>query len=122
MSDLEWFRRYREKMNDRILSRGNLGIKRFFALDSRAYEKGALDIKTKELLGLVASTVLRCNDCVTYHIVRCVQEKVTDEELFEALNIALIVGGSITIPCIRRAVEALDECREKQRKGQTLKL
>lgn len=122
MSDLEEFRRYREKMNERILSAGNLGIERFFALDSRAYEKGVLDVKTKEMMGLVASTVLRCNDCITYHVIRCVQEGVSDEELLEALNVALIVGGSITIPHIRRAVETLDQCREKQRKGQAIKL
>lgn len=122
MSDLEEFRRYREKMNERILSSGNLGIKRFFALDCRAYEKGVLDVKTKEMLGLVASTVLRCNDCITYHVVRCVQEGVSDKMLLEALNVALIVGGSITIPHIRRAVETLDDCREKQRKGQAIKL
>jgi AhpD family alkylhydroperoxidase len=108
------FRRYRERMNLRILSSGNLGIKRFFALDSRAYEKGALDVKTKELMGLVASMVLRCNDCVTYHVIRCVKEGVSDEQFFEALNVALIVGGSITIPHIRRAVETLDECRGNQ--------
>lgn len=120
MVDLEEFRRYRERMNARILSADNLGIKRFFALDSRAYEKGALDVKTKELLGLVASTVLRCNDCVTYHVIRCAQEGVSDKEFFEALNVALIVGGSITIPHIRRAVEILDQCREKQQKGKSL--
>ncbi|MDH5734026.1 MAG: carboxymuconolactone decarboxylase family protein [Candidatus Bathyarchaeota archaeon] len=105
-------------MNARILSSGNLGIKRFFALDSRVYEKGALDVRTKELLGLVASTVLRCNDCITYHVIRCVQEGVSDMEFLEALDIALIVGGSITIPHIRRAVDILDQCREKQRKGE----
>jgi len=115
---LEEFKRYRERMNARILSSGNLGIKRFFALDSRVYEKGALDVRTKELLGLVASTVLRCNDCITYHVIRCVQEGVSDMEFLEALNIALIVGGSITIPHIRRAVDILDQCREKQRKGE----
>jgi AhpD family alkylhydroperoxidase len=122
MDDLEEFRRYREKMNQRILSAGNLGIKRFFALDSRAYEKGALDAKTKEMMGLVASTVLRCNDCITYHVVRCVQEGVSDEELLEALNVALVVGGSITIPHVRRAVDTFDQCREKQQHGQTIKL
>ena len=115
LGSVDEFKRYRERMNSRILSRGNLGIKRFFALDSRAYEKGALDVKTKELLGLVASMVLRCNDCITYHVIRCVQEGISDEQFFEALNVALIVGGSITIPHIRRAVEILDECREKQR-------
>ncbi len=76
----EEFRRFLERMNMRILSSGNLGIKRFFALDSRAYEKSALDVKIKELMGLVASTVLRCNDCFTYHVIRCVQEGVTDQE------------------------------------------
>jgi AhpD family alkylhydroperoxidase len=103
-------------MNKRILAADNLNIKRFFALDTRAYEKAALDVKTKELMGLVASTVLRCNDCITYHVIRCVQEDVSDAELLEALNIALIVGGSITIPHLRRAVEVLDQCRQKQKK------
>jgi AhpD family alkylhydroperoxidase len=122
LDDLEEFKSYREHMNARILSANNLGIKRFFALDSRAYEKGVLDVKTKELLGLVASTVLRCNDCITYHVIRCVQEDVSDQEFFEALNIALIVGGSITIPHIRRAVDVLDQCRKKQLKGQIIRL
>jgi len=122
LDDLKEFRLYRERMNDRILSSKNLSIKRFFALDSRAYEKGALDVKTKEILGLVASTVLRCNDCITYHVLRCVQEGISEEELFEALNVALIVGGSITIPHVRRAVETFDQCKEKQRKGQSIDL
>jgi AhpD family alkylhydroperoxidase len=122
LDDLEEFKRYRERMNARMFSADNLGIKRFFALDTRAYEKGALDVKTKELLGLVASTVLRCNDCITYHVIRCVQEGVSDRELLEALNVALIVGGSITIPHIRRAVDILDQCREKQGKGRPIEL
>ena len=122
MDELEEFRRYRERMNARILSVNNLGIKRFFALDSRAYEKGVLDVKTKELLGLVASTVLRCNDCITYHVIRCVQEGVSDREFLEAINIALVVGGSITIPHIHRAVDILDQCRKKQSKGQPVEL
>lgn len=122
MDELEEFKRYRERMNTRILSIGNLNLKRFFALDSRAYEKGALDTKTKELLGLVASTVLRCNDCITYHIIRCVQEGVSDAEIFEALNVALVVGGSITIPHIRRAVDVLDQCRKKQKEKQPVEL
>ena len=109
-------------MNSRILESGNLEIKRFFALDTRAYEKGALDTKTKELLGLVASTVLRCNDCITYHVIRCVQESVSQAEFFEALNVALIVGGSITIPHLRRAVEVFEECKQKQEKGQSIDL
>jgi AhpD family alkylhydroperoxidase len=122
MDTLEEFRRYREKMNKRILAADNLNIRRFFALDTRAYEKGALDVKTKELMGLVASTVLRCNDCIAYHVIRCVQEGVSDAELFEALNIALIVGGSITIPHMRRAVDVLDQCRQKQKKHEKLQL
>jgi AhpD family alkylhydroperoxidase len=120
LDTLEEFRRYRERMNTRILSAKNLGIKRFFALDTRAYEEGALDTKTKELLGLVASTVLRCNDCIAYHVIRCVQEGVSDTEFFEAMNVALIVGGSITIPHLRRAADILDQCREKKRKGHSL--
>jgi AhpD family alkylhydroperoxidase len=109
-------------MNDRILNSGNLEIKRFFALDSRAYEKGALDTKTKELLGLVASTVLRCNDCIAYHVIRCAQEGVSQAEFFEAMNVALIVGGSITIPHMRRAVEVFDDCKQRQAKNQSIKL
>jgi AhpD family alkylhydroperoxidase len=115
MVDLKAFNDYRKKMNERILSTDNLEIKRFWALDSRAYEAGALDERTKELLGLATSMVLRCEDCVDYHVIRCVQLGVTDEELLEALNVALVVGGSITIPHIRRAVETIDECRELQK-------
>jgi AhpD family alkylhydroperoxidase len=122
LDTLQEFRKYCERMNKRILNAGNLGMKRFFALDSRAYEKGALDTKTKELLGLVASTVLRCNDCITYHVIRCSQEGVKDDEFFEALNIALVVGGSITIPHLRRAVETFDKCKRSRLKRQSLKL
>jgi AhpD family alkylhydroperoxidase len=105
---LEEFRRFRERMNERILEAGNLEIKRFFALDTRTYEPGALDAKTKELLGLVASMVLRCDDCVTYHMVRCKEEGVTDDEFFETFSVGLVVGGSIVIPHLRRAVDTLD--------------
>lgn len=112
---LEDFRKYRERMNEKILASGNQQIQRFFNLDARAYEPGALPSKTKELLGLVASVVLRCDDCITYHVIRCVEEGVSSPEFYEALNVALIVGGSITIPHIRRAVERLDEC-ERVRK------
>ena len=121
MVDLKAFNDYRKKMNERILSSGNLEIKRFWALDSRAYEDGALDERTKELLGLATSMVLRCEDCVDYHVIRCVQLGVTDEELLEALNVALVVGGSITIPHIRRAVETIDECRELQKEDPGLR-
>jgi AhpD family alkylhydroperoxidase len=109
MNRLKEFREFRERMNERILGSGNLEIKRFFALDTRAYEAGALPVKTKELMGLVASLVLRCDDCVTYHVIRCREEGTSREELLEALNIALVVGGSITIPHLRRAVATLDE-------------
>src|SRR5688500_1060236 len=109
MKSLEDFRHFREKMNARILESDNLEIKRFFALDTRAYEAGALPVKTKELLGLVASLVLRCDDCVTYHVIRCKEEGVTRPEFLEAFNVGLVVGGSITIPHLRRAVATLDE-------------
>jgi AhpD family alkylhydroperoxidase len=120
MVDLNAFNDYRKKMNERILGSDNLEMKRFWALDSRAYEPGALDERTKELLGLAASMVLKCDDCVTYHIVRCIQLGLTDEELLEALNVALVVGGSITIPHIRRAVETIDGCRELQKEDPEL--
>lgn len=111
---LEEFRHFRERMNDRILEAGNLEIKRFFALDTRTYEAGALPVKTKELLGLVASMVLRCDDCVTYHIVRCREESVTEAEFFETFSVALLVGGSIVIPHLRRAVDTLDQLLAKE--------
>jgi AhpD family alkylhydroperoxidase len=106
---LKEFREFRERMNERLLGAGNLEIKRFFALDSRAYEPGALPARTKELLGLVASVVLRCDDCITYHLVRCREEGVTFDELLESFNVALVVGGSITIPHLRRAMATLEE-------------
>jgi AhpD family alkylhydroperoxidase len=106
---LEAFRHFREKMNAAILAADNLTIKRFFALDTRAYEEGALPARTKELLGLVASLVLRCDDCITYHVVRCREEGVSDAELFDAFSVALVVGGSIVVPHLRRAVALLEE-------------
>ena len=113
MSDrLEEFRTFRERMNARILEAGNLEIRRFFALDTRAYDEGALPTRTKELLGLVASLVLRCDDCVTYHLIRCKEEGVTDDELLEACNVGLVVGGSIVIPHLRRAVDTLDRLND----------
>jgi AhpD family alkylhydroperoxidase len=108
---LEEFRKYREKMNRKILASGNLQIQRFFNLDTRAYQEGALSAKVKELLGLVSSLVLRCDDCITYHVIRCVEEGVSDAEFFDAFNVSLVVGGSITIPHLRKAVERLEECR-----------
>jgi AhpD family alkylhydroperoxidase len=103
------FRHFREKMNAAILAADNLVIKRFFALDTQTYRPGALDGKTKELLGLVASLTLRCDDCITYHLIRCREEGATDAELFETFAVALVVGGSIVIPHLRRAVARLEE-------------
>lgn len=105
-------RKYRLEMNKIILEKDNKNIKRFFALDSRAYEDGALDKKTKELMGLVSSLVMRCNDCIFYHLDQCYQNGVTEEEMLEAVNIGLIVGGSITIPHIRFLFEKWEELKK----------
>lgn len=113
---LDDFKSYRLRMNSRIAEIDHLGIKRFFNLDSRAYTDGALDGKTKELLGLTASMVMRCNECIDYHVVQCVDAGWKDEELYDAFNVALIVGGSIVIPHLRHAVETLDLVRAE--KGQ----
>ena len=110
-TSLDEFREYRTRMNARMRKIDHLGIKRFFNLDTAAYRDGPLDSKTKELLGLVASTVLRCNDCIDYHLIQCVDAGWTDEELFDALNVALVVGGSIVIPHLRHAVETIDTLR-----------
>ena len=110
---LEQFEQYRLRMNARIDAMDNLGIKRYFNLDTKAYENGALEPKTKELLGLVASMVMRCNDCIDYHILQCVDAGWKDEELYEAFNVALVVGGSIVIPHLRHAVESLDLYRSR---------
>src|SRR5579872_1903096 len=106
---LEDFQKFRADLNEEILNCGHLGMKRFFALDHQAYEPGALGTKTKELLGLVASAVLRCDDCITYHLVRCGEEGWSRGEVIDALNVALIVGGSITIPHVRRAFARMRE-------------
>lgn len=108
-ASLAEFRAFRERMNDSILSAGNLTINRFFALDGRAYEAGALGSKTKEMLGLVASLVLRCDDCITYHVVRCKEEGVSDAELLDVFAVGLVVGGSIVIPHLRRAMARVEE-------------
>ena len=112
-SRLDNFRDYRERMNERIFEIDHLGIKRFFNLDTAAYRDGALDAKTKELLGLVASAVLRCNDCIDYHLIQCEEAGWTEDELHDALNVALIVGGSIVIPHLRHAVETIDLLRSE---------
>ena len=106
---LKDFNAFRSELNEEILNCGHLGIKRFFALDHQAYEPGPLGTKTKELLGLVASVVLRCDDCITYHLVRCSEEGWNRYEVIDALNVALIVGGSITIPHVRRAFARMRE-------------
>jgi AhpD family alkylhydroperoxidase len=114
-SKLDEFREYRTKMNDRINRIDNLGIKRFFNLDTAAYKDGVLDPKIKELLGLAASAVLRCNDCIDYHLIQCIDAGWKDEELYETLNIALVVCGSIFIPHLRHAVETIDTLRAERR-------
>lgn len=111
---LEEFREHRERMNDRIMHTDHLGIKRFFSLDSAAYRDGALDSKTKELLGLVGSAALRCNECIDYHLQQCADAGWNNEELYDALNVALVVGGSIVIPHLRHAVETIDLIRAGQ--------
>jgi AhpD family alkylhydroperoxidase len=132
MNRYEAFQAYRTRMNARILGEarergeattrrtetgeppmgGTLVTKRFFRLDGQTYEDGALPAKTKELLGLTASAVLRCDDCIAYHIDQCVKAGLSDEEIWEALDVALIVGGSIVIPHLRRGIEFLDAARE----------
>ena len=103
------FNEYRQKMNERILSSDNLVIKRIYNIDTNAYLDGALPVKTKELLGLVSSLVLRCDDCIKYHLLRCHENGVVEKELFEVLAIANLVGGTIVIPHTRRAVEFWDD-------------
>lgn len=112
------FHTYRAEMNDRILNSGFRDFNKFFALDNKAYIDGALPAKTKELMGLIASMVLRCNDCILYHIDRSIQEGATEQELYETFNIALIVGGSIVIPHLRYAVEKMDEIFNEKKKNQ----
>jgi AhpD family alkylhydroperoxidase len=109
---VEEFNSFREKMNARILGLDNRSIKRFFGVDTLTYEPGALDAKTKEMLGLVASMVLRCDDCISYHIQQCKKEGVTDEEMYDIFSVALVVGGSIVVPHLRRSVSFLDELND----------
>ena len=109
---LQEFTEFRQRMNERILSHDNQVVKRFFALDTQTYKPGALDLKTKELLGLVASMVLRCDDCISYHVAQCKDAGVNRDEMFEAFSVALVVGGSIVIPHLRRAVDFLDQVEQ----------
>ena len=103
------FTGFRQRMNERILAEPNQVVRRFFALDTQAYQAGVLDVATKELLGLVASLVLRCDDCISYHVARCREAGVGRDAMFEAFSIGLVVGGSIVIPHLRRAVDFLDQ-------------
>jgi len=115
MESITNFRTYRAKMNKIILDSDNLFFKRFFNLDTRTYEDGALSAQTKEMLGLVASLVLRCDDCVKYHIEKCFEKNVTREQLFEIFSVANLVGGSIVIPHTRRAIEYWDQLDEMKK-------
>ena len=106
------FTAFRKRMNERILAEPNQVVRRFFALDTQTYQAGALDVKTKELLGLVASMVLRCDDCISYHVAQCKEAGVSRDEMFEAFSVGLVVGGSIVIPHMRRAVDFLDRLEQ----------
>ncbi len=109
---LEQFQQERERLNKIVMKRAGQVIKRFYSLDSQAYRDGALPAKMKELLGLTASLVLRCDDCITYHVIRCCETGVSDQEFEEAAAIALVVGGSIVIPHLRRAFQAWEELKK----------
>ena len=111
---IQEFRSFRKRMNERILSVDNRAVKRFFGVDTLTYEAGALTGREKEMLGLVASMVLRCDDCVSYHIEQCRKEGVTDDQFFDIFSVALTVGGSIVIPHLRRAVDYLDRLNEAE--------
>jgi len=113
---IEEFNEYRSKMNEKLLADNNKIVKRIFNLDTNAYAAGALDVKTKELLGLVASAVLRCDDCVKYHLETSHKEGVTKEEMMEAMGIAMLVGGTIVVPHLRRAYEFWEALEEEATK------
>jgi AhpD family alkylhydroperoxidase len=108
------FTAFRQRMNERILAQDNQVVRRFFALDTQTYKPGALDVKSKEMLGLVASLVLRCDDCISYHVAQCIEAGVSDDEFFEVFSVGLVVGGSIVIPHLRRAVDFLDQMRGRE--------
>lgn len=114
MSRIDEFRTFRAKMNKKILDSDNLFFKRFYNLDTRCYEDGALPSVTKEMLGLATSAVLRCDDCIKYHLERCFELGVTREQMFEIMSVANLVGGSIVIPHTRRAVEYWDLLEEEE--------
>ena len=112
---IEAFKEERERLNEIVMKCAGQSIKRFYNLDSQVYREGALSARMKELLGLVASLVLRCDDCIKYHVIQCYDDGVTGKELEEALAIGLVVGGSITIPHLRRAFQAWDELQEAEK-------
>ncbi len=109
MSQISDFNAYRSKMNEKILAGGNVNMKRLYALDTSTYQEGALSVKTKEMLGLVSSMVLRCDDCIKYHLEKCHEAGVTTDEVFEIFMVANLVGGTIVIPHTRRALEFWEE-------------
>ena len=117
-SAIDAFQENREKLNQLVMAYAGQGTKRFYSLDSQAYREGVLPVKVKEMLGLVASFVLRCDDCIKYHIIRCFEEGVSDEELEEALFVGLMVGGTIAIPHQRRAMQAWDELKRQSTPGE----
>lgn len=109
MGKIDNFKEEREKLNQLLIEKSNANMKRFLNLDSQVFQDGALPKKTKEMLGLVSSLVLRCDDCINHHLIRCKEEGITDEELVEVLAVGLIVGGSVTIPHIRHVLETWEE-------------
>jgi AhpD family alkylhydroperoxidase len=113
MGRIDDFNEFRTRMNERILAADHRAVKRFFSVDTLTYETGTLDRKTKEMLGLSASMVLRCDDCITYHLLQCKELGVSDAELYDVFSVSLVVGGSIVIPHLRRAVAVLEEWQEK---------
>jgi len=112
-NSIDQFKIERDRLNEIVMKYAGLGTKRFFNLDSQVYREGALSVKVKEMMGLVGSLVLRCDDCIKYHIIRCSEEGISNEELEELLSIGLVIGGSITIPHLRRAYHAWEELKKK---------
>ncbi len=112
---VEKFKKERDSLNEIVMKYADLNLKRFYGLDDKVYRDNALPARTKELLGLVASLVLRCDDCILYHLIQCHKNNISDNELEEALTIGLAVGGSITIPHLRRAFRAWDELKEHKK-------
>ncbi|UOR04867.1 carboxymuconolactone decarboxylase family protein [Hymenobacter aerilatus] len=117
MSLVTEFNDYRQQMNDKIMAADNKVIKRFFNLDTNTYQEGAVDVKTKEMIGLACSMVLRCDDCIKYHLGKCHEEGLTDTEIYEVFAIANLIGGSIVIPHFRRAVEYWEVLKEEAAKA-----